>query len=437
MRKGFLVVALFALAGLAAVAAWPKDTPRPIGLWVAKPETVLALQWKRDTAYIVRADAKTLRPLRGQSLPVAHHAYGASFSPDGKVLALGGDSGDVWLVDTRRLRVTGSVGAEGYGHVVETAWLGGRLVAVVDRCCSEEGVTEGLTVSVLDPVRRRGLMGHPLNGSIQAAERTDSKLVLLVGPRADLGPARLVLADADGGMATVALDRIAAGAEIRTGATVSRSAKPGLALDREGNRAFVVGAGAPVAEVDLATLSVKYHDLRSPVSLLRRVRDWLEPAAAAKVLPDGPERHARWLGNGYLAVWGVDNSTTADQQGNFRMRQSAAGVKLIDTRDWSVRTIDGQASGLAVADRTLFVFGSLWDSVAQQSSGVGLTAYGQDGSRRFHRFGDAPLYAVHVVGSRAFAASLPVSEWSYAVLDAQTGRVLRRISGPMPEPILP
>jgi hypothetical protein len=434
MRKGFLVVALFALAGLAAVAAWPKDIPRPLGLWVAKPKTVLALQWKRDTAYLVRADAKTLRPIRGQSLPVAQHAYGASFSPDGKLLALGGDSGDVWLVDTGRLRVAGSVAAEGYGHVVETAWLGGRLVAVVDRCCSEEGVTEGLTVSVLDPVRRRGLMGHPLNGSIQAAERTDSKLVLLVGPRADLGPARLVVADAEGGLGTVVLDRIVAGSEIRPGRPIARSARPGLALDRERNRAFVVGAGAPVAEVDLATFSVQYHELGGSASLLGRVRDWLEPRAEAKVWPDGPERHARWLGNGFLTVWGIDTESNLDQAGNPQARQASAGVRLIDTRDWSVRTLDAQASGLTVADRTLLVFGWLWDSAAQQSSGVGLTAYGQDGSRRFHRFGAAPLFAVHAVGLRAFA---PVGESSYTVLDAQTGRVLRRVSGQMPEPILP
>jgi hypothetical protein len=434
MRKAVLVLALVALAGFGAVAAWPKDVPRPLGLWVEKPKTVLALEWSGDSVSLVRADAKTLRPGRGQRLPLARHAYGPSFSLDGKLLALGGESGDVWLVDTRRLRVAGSVRAEGYGHVVETAWLGGRLVALVDRCCSEEGATEGLTVSVLDPVRRRGVMGHTLNGSIQAAERTDSKLVLLVGPRADLGTARLVVADAEGGMATVSLDRIAAGAEVRTGQVVSRSAKPGLALDRERNRAFVVGAGAPVAEVDLSTLEVRYHDLGAPVSLLGRMRDWLEPAAVAKVLPNGPERHARWLGSGYLAVWGVDNSTTLDQRGNGQTRQSAAGVTLIDTRDWSLRTLDAQASGLAVADGTLLTFGWLWDSVAQQAAGVGLTAYRQDGSRRFHRFRDSPLYAVHVVGSRAF---VPVSESAYAVLDPQTGRVVRRISGRMPEPILP
>jgi hypothetical protein len=433
MRKALLLLVLAALAGLGTVAAWPKDVPRPLGLWVEKPKTVLALEWSGDSVSLVRADARTLRPARGRSLPLARHAYGPSLSPDGKLLALGGESGDVWLVDTRRLRVTGSVGAEGYGHVVETAWLGGRLVAVVDRCCTEQRVTEGLTVSVLDPVRRRGIMGHTLNGSIQAAERTDSKLVLLVGPRAELGTARLVVADAQGETATVSLDRIAAGAEIRTGHTVSRSARPGLALDRERNRAFVVGAGEPVAEVDLTTLSVQYHELRAPVSLLGRLRDWLEPEAAAKVMPNGPERHARWLGNGYLAVWGLDNTTTLDERGNGQMRQSAAGVKLIDTRDWSVRTLDPQASGLAVADRTLLAFGWLWDSSAQQAAGVGLTAYGDDGSPQFHRFGAVPLYAVHVVGSRAF---VPVSESAYVVLDPQTGRVLRRISGRMPEPIL-
>jgi hypothetical protein len=434
MRKALVVLALAALAGLAAVSAWPKGNPRPLTLWVGKPKSVLALQWKGDTAYLVRADARTLRPLRGQRLPIAGHWLGPSFSPDGKLLALGGD-GDaaVWLVDTRRLRLVGSVAAEGYGNVVETAWISGRLVAVVDRCCREEGPSEGLTVTVIDPGRRKALMGHPLDGSIQAAERTGSKLVLLVGPRAEVGPARIVSADAEGGIAVASLDRIAAGSEFRAGEPITRSATPGLALDAEGNRAFVVGAGAPVAEVDLTNLSVRYHELASPVSLLGRVHDWLEPSAEAKSLPNGPERHAQWLGNGFLAVWGVDNEAALDQNGNPQMRQTSAGVKVIDTRDWSVRTLDAQASALTPADRTLLAFGSLWNSASQKAAGVGVTAYGQDGSKRFHRFGAASLYTIHVVGSRAFA---PDREGSYTAFDPRTGRVLRRFSGSMPEPLL-
>jgi hypothetical protein len=434
MRKALVLLPLVALAGLATVAAWPKDEPRSLRLWVEKPKTVLALQWKRDVPYLVRADARTMRPRRGESLPLSGHWLGPSFSPDGKLLAVGSDGfGDVWLVDTRRLRLVGTVQAEEYGNVIETAWARGKLVAVVDRCCRDE-TTEGLTVAVFDAARRAPISGHRIDGSLQAAARTSSGLVLVLGPRGRVGTARLAVADADGGPEVVALDRIAAGSEWREGHPIGRAVTPGVAVDDAGRRAFVVGAGTPVAEVDLETHAVKYHDLTAPVSLLGRLHDWLQPAAEAKAPPNGPQRFARWLGNGYLAVWGVDNESWVDPQGGEQWRQAAVGVKLIDTRDWSVRTLDGQASALAVADRTLLTFGALSDSGRPKMAGVGLRAYLADGTRRFQRFGAAPLDTVRVVGSRAFVAD---RERSYAVLDPQTGRALRRVRGAMPEPLIP
>src|SRR5919108_151388 len=197
MRKALVLVPLVILAGLAAVAAWPKDEPRSLKLWVEKPKTVLALQWKRDAPYLVRADARTLRRQGRVALPLSGHWLGSSFSPDGKLLAVGSDGfGDVWFVDTKRLRLVGTAQAEEYGSVIETAWAGGKLVAV----------------------------------------------------------------------------------------------------DKAGNRAFVVGAGSPVAEVDLETLAVTYHDLATPVSLPGRLHDWLEPPAETKAPPHRPQRLPRRAG---------------------------------------------------------------------------------------------------------------------------------------------
>ena len=433
MRKALVLLPLVILAGLAAVAAWPKDEPRSLKLWVEKPKTVLALQWKRDAPYLVRADARTLRRQGRVALPLSGHWLGSSFSPDGKLLAVGSDGfGDVWFVDTKRLRLVGTAQAEEYGSVIETAWAGGKLVAVVDRCCRDEA-TDGLTVTVIDAARRAPVSGHRLDGSVQAAARTTSGLVLVLGPRGRVGTARLVVADAEGGPESVALDRIAAGSEIREGHPIGRAATPGVAVDKAGNRAFVVGAGSPVAEVDLETLAVTYHDLATPVSLPGRLHDWLEPAAEAKAPPNGPQRFARWLGDGYVAVWGVDNQSWVDPQRGEQWRQTSVGIKLIDTHDWSVRTLDRQASGLAVADRTLLTFGTLSDSALPKAAGIGLRAYLADGTRRFHRFGAAPLDAVYVVGSRAFVAD---RAGSYVVLDAQTGRAFRRVRGAMLEPLL-
>jgi hypothetical protein len=353
MRKALVALLLVALAGLAAATAWTKGGRPPLNLWVAKPNSMLAFLATRDSAYLVRADTTTLRPLKGPRLMVAGHSGGASFSPDGRLLALGDNGGgEVWLVDTRRMRLAGRVSADEYGDVVETAWLGGRLLAVVERCCwSDEPATdEGLTLAVLDPVAKRVLSRRDVAGSLQRTARTDSKLVLLLGPRDRLGPARLATVDADGRLKDAQLERIVAGREFRDGEAVARTSTPGLAVDGAGNRAFVVAAGAPVTEVDLETMALSYHELSTPVSLLGRLRSWLEPAAEAKFLPHGPDRQARWLGDGMLAVWGLDSEVSQNQYGNPVVRQLAAGVQLIDTRDWSVRTLDPHASELVVGE---------------------------------------------------------------------------------------
>jgi hypothetical protein len=418
------------------MSAWTKDRHPPLNLWVAKPKSVLAFHQTRDSANLVRADAATLRPRPGPRLMIAGHTQAWSFSPNGRLLALGDNmGGEVWLVDTRRLRLAGRISADDYGSVLETAWLGGRLLAVVERCCwSDEPATdEGLTLAVLDPVAKRVLSRRDVAGSLQRAARTDSKLVLLLGPRDRLGPARLATVDADGRLKDAQLERIVAGREFRDGEAVARTSTPGFAVDGAGNRAFVVAAGAPVAEVDLETMALSYHELSTPISLLGRLRSWLEPAAEAKFLPHGPDRQARWLGDGMLAVWGLDSEVSQNQYGNPVVRQLAAGVQLIDTRDWSVRTLDPHASELVVGDGSLLTFGSLWDSGVQSSSGTGLTGFGPDTAQRFHLFGSRPLIFVRAVGPRVFVQD---AQRSYSVLDARTGRLIRRVAGFMPEPLV-
>ena len=81
--------------------------------------------------------------------------------------------------------------------------------------------------------------------------------MLLLGRPASIGPARVAVVDAGGRVRTVSLPGIAAGFQEpadwdKVGAS-SRRAQPGLAVDPDGRRAFVVGAGDPLAVVDLRT----------------------------------------------------------------------------------------------------------------------------------------------------------------------------------------
>jgi hypothetical protein len=429
MRKALVAISLVAVVALAAVAlARPEPRPWRMKLPAPVPHSVLGIQNTRERTRLLRVDARTLKPLPG---PRLIPGSGSSFSPDGSRLAFGDRFGQVSIVDARRLRLVGKISAADYGQIVATAWLGGRVLAVMEPPIDEE---LELSLAVFDPVANGRISTYVLAESrerVEGTARTDSRLVLLLGPRWTLGPARIVTVDAEGHMRSAVLDLIVSGQEFET---EGRMSSPGLAVDAAGDRAFVVAGNGPVAEIDLSTLAVSYQEISTSISLFSRVRNWLEPAAEAKVPSSGPMRHARWLGNGLLAVWGSDiHVTTSDR--SVETVETAAGVKLIDTRNWSVRTLDGNASSLAVADGTLLVSASLWSSAERRAAGIGLTAYGPDGSARFHLFGSRPLW-VQVLGSRAFVPR-GGRRPAYDIVDVHTGRVLRRMRGFMPDPLLP
>jgi hypothetical protein len=259
-------------------------------------------------------------------------------------------------------------------------------------------------------------------------------LLLLLGPTEAIGPSRLLLFAADGTVRTAALDRIPSGYDFsdprdRRGSRVS----PGLAIDRTGNRAYVVGAAAPVAVVDLTSMSVAYHDLSQPVSLVGRFGRWLEPAAEAKARLEGPTREAAWLGAGMLAVWGRNDhiEVVGDR---LRSWQEPAGLSLIDTRDWTIRLLDRGATSATIANDKLLAFSWLWDSATERAGGTGLTAYGPDGSQRFHLFRSRPLINVQALGGRAFVKG---ARNAYSVVDLRTARIVRSFKGEPPQLLLP
>jgi hypothetical protein len=196
---------------------------------------------------------------------------------------------------------------------------------------------------------------------------------------------------------------------------------PGLALDSATDRAYIVAADAPVAQVDLHSLALAYHGLSAPVSFFSRVRDWLEPAAQAKGQIDGPSRSARWLGHGLIAVSGADMTPNGGAADDLIV---PAGLKLIDTRAWTIRTFDPATMYFSYADGLL-----LTGNYSPANDGpTGLSAYGLDGSRRFHLLGSDPFYQFESHGSFAYAET---AGRTY-VIDLSRGQVLRTIRGPLP-----
>jgi hypothetical protein len=154
-----------------------------------------------------------------------------------------------------------------------------------------------------------------------------------------------------------------------------------------------------VAEVDLTTFSVRSHPL--------------QPLARTADAVAGPARDVLWLGRETLAVTGTDTHRSG--------RTTPAGLTLVDTRRWQARTIDPRTTDAALVSGTVLATSFWFDSRRQTTSGSGLTGYSIDGRRKFHLFGDAPIFGVEPLGARALVGA----QNETTLIDARTGRRLR------------
>jgi hypothetical protein len=408
-------VGLFVLPGCVGGEARPKSE-------AGRPEALLGVV-SGDRNELARLDPLTLQPLPGRRVVLGPGPW--DISPDRSRLAVSRVT-SVRLVDLARTRVVGEV-SMGEGQIEALAWVGARrlivsLASELELAPNEEARRE---LAVLDPESGRILSRRRIAGTLERWATARDALVFLLGASGRIGPARLGVFDATGDLRLLALARIRAGwvrEELGGERSIDRRRVPGLAIDPEGGRALVVDPAGLVAEVDLARLDVAYHPLHERVSLLGRLRNWLDPVAQADGGGgfDGPVRTALWAGDGLLAVSGWDDHAVTKGEGTVEVRSTPAGLGLIDTRDWTIRTPDAGASRVTLADGLLLAYGSLWDGGAWR--GIGLRAYASDGQRRFQLFDEAPIFTVQVAQGYAYP-QLENSRRGW-VVDLRTGRSL-------------
>ena len=216
------------------------------------------------------------------------------------------------------------------------------------------------------------------------------------------GAARLVLADAQGGVRTRELRQIAAG-EI-----FGMCAGASLAVDRSRLVAYVVGGRAPVAEIDLRTMRARHHRV-APAPKLLTVRG---------CRGCGADLGAAWLGDGRLAVAGYHQRTS----GPLRRRVRPAGAIVIDTRDWTARTIARRAGAVQRAGDDLLVYDGR-HPVVRPRRGGGLAVFDLAGRHRFTVLRGERVGDVQVAGARAYARST----YGLRVVDLRRGRVIARL----------
>jgi hypothetical protein len=229
--------------------------------------------------------------------------------------------------------------------VAAVTWGDGRVDVVL-------GDSREIEVVSIDAETHRPSVSARIPGSILGIERVGGRLVLLTAPKQGIGTAGLAVVEPTGILRIVALSQIQAGSDTgedggQPDLSKLRQNIPGLAVDPDSGRAFVIPATGPIAEVHLATFAVSYHSLAQPVSLLGRVHDWIEPKAEAKG-SNGPIRSARWLGNGVVAVSGGNETATPDASNQPHFTWSPAGLSLIDTNTWGTRVIDRGADSFEV-----------------------------------------------------------------------------------------
>jgi hypothetical protein len=415
-RLALAAVALAAVVLVVVVTSAP--TPRQRGARVLEGP-VFGVAQDGGVRWLVRVDPQSLRPRRGRRVRLAASLEGWALSPDrSRLVVAPGRRSELLFIDVARMRALGRAELGARGAVAALAWLRPDRVTVVlasPGCCAA-GVT---TVVTIDADERRVIARRRLRGGLTRVARTPDSLVLLLAPPAVIGPATLAAVDAAGRVGLLSLDGVSAGvlpAQAVGGRPLAHVRRPALAVDPRRRRAYVLPAAPQVVEVDLERRRVRHRWLSVRRPLLERIRDLLDASAAAAPLV-GPVRSAAWLGHGRIAVAGYDAHVWWRPTGAVEQATRPAGLRLIDTRDWSVRTLDENATTVHAAAGLLLTTGP---------DNRGIIAYRPDGRRAFHLFEDRPVEIAATTGALALVRVSPAQ--AFQMVDVTRGRVIATLA---------
>ena len=376
------MVRTLALAAAAALAGASTASAKVVDLY--------ALRYGAQLNLLVSYDPVRLVP-SGKAIDVGHFAQAWSLSPDRArfVAAAGsrksGQPTSLRFVDLERGRIEGTMRLRGErGRVVATAWVRGRVLAVVSS-------TDGTIVYSVDPDTRTVVGRAEAPGDVVAGVRSHNGVALLLETPDRIGPATLAFADQRPRVRTVVLDRITVGSVVSGtgGDRRSTAQRPALALAPSGARAYVFGADEPAAAVDLRTMAVEYAPSRLPAAMRK---NGSRSVRTAEALPDG-----RIVVSGY----------------SFG-REGATFLRVVDPKDWSSRLLDRSSPWFRIGGGMIFT---------HRAGMPGLRMWKPSGTF-VDLFTTGSVGNVFVYGPRAFVTFFGKNTKA-AVVELGTGRVVR------------
>ena len=400
MRRALLVSALMLVAVPVGGYAGARQAGQPL----------IAVDRGDGAKWLRLVDPVTLRP-ESRRIRGFREAFSGARSPDGGHFAVGSNfdrSGAIRVIDLERRRSERIIELGRQGPVLVEWPTRDRILAIAGRPYSR------YEISVVDPFAAKVRARHGFRGWLLSHEPTATGAAVLLGPERRLGPARLLVADASGAVRTLTLERIAAGST-HPRVRPARYRQPALTVDPTGRRAYVVAArDRPlVASVELASGQVEYHE---PAEA---------PAArAAKGNVDVRWREASWLGSDSIAVTGFRNRP-ARRGSRFPPPEEPYGVRLIDTSDWSMRTLAEEPNQAMVAGDRLLAHGTTWTAGWRSSHSTGLLVFDGEGRRLYSRFRGQGLVIAGATDELGYVWVRPTK--TLHVLDLDDGRTLRTL----------
>jgi hypothetical protein len=407
------------------VEACPRAIARPQAPASLPRKALPAVAWRAptDSNELVWVDPITLEET-GRSLDLGSQNVGwlRALSPDGKLIALGGGSSAIRIVDLARNRIDAELRLDNHPAMF-LAWPEQGTLVVVTRPSDNSG---GGSIVVADPMTGEVLADKELSGTVIEAAASPDLVAALSSPPVAKGARRrseMSVLETTGEGFTVPLERIESGFRFppeNSKDQFGSMTSPGLAIKPDGSRVVVAGVDGLVADVSVDDSSVTYSRLSGPAP--SALTSWLISEAEAK-LSDYADIAARWLPNDTVAIYGHSEMIEPAGRNRVDHRLSPSGVTIFNPDEQRACVLAPRADTVLEADGVLLAFREFANG---PHHGMGVTAYTLDGREVWHNFGNRAIDRVAVVGKYAYVTHSR-DGWVTSVVEVASGEIVSTV----------